>query len=742
MDVATALTVAQTLFATLQCAEVRKLCSVFKYESEFEKLLETVEIINKCLLDADSKCQELTNEGQYWVQNLKDAVYDADDLLDEFNTIAYQLKGMPGGKIMKKVRRFFSSNNQLIFAFDKSIEIKKLREKDWGLGKTALAQLVFNDHRIKEAFKENMYWVCVSLNFDPKDILGKMISMEELKFEDLQRNVRNQIEGKRYLLVLDDVWSENGRKWDELRNFLILGGKGTRIIVTSRSKKVAEAIGKFQIHDLQGLSNEKSWELFKKISLKDREYETVTDLVEIERDILKKCANVPLSIRVMASLLRNQDKAAWLSLKSNDLSNIFCSLFPEDYGIDKTQLIRLWMAQGYLVPSAKNESMEDVGERYVSILLHRCFFQDIYRNSSGEVYAFKMHDLLHELARKVAAKESLTLTACTNDFEGKAHHLYIDNNEEIINNWKLTRYTRKLKELPEDTSRLVNLRVLDIYGCERLIFMPVEMGKLTYLNTLTMFMMCGDGDDLKQDEKVNDRMLVDLNSLKLRLKLESYQKEGQETLLESLFLNSQFHELTLRSYGGTKLHSWASGLVSIQLIRCKELQYLPSPLSQLCHLKYLHIHNLKNVEYIAFDAPYPSAKFFPSLEKLALEHMPSLKGWWRDIRRMEKEYVFIPSFPHLCELKIQYCERLTYIPPCPFVKDLHLYGVNKALADCMKVGRVQSNSISLESFVTDNTCIFNSLGEEFVGSTVYILLAEIENLGTIREVMANSDDIL
>ncbi|XP_021752547.1 putative disease resistance protein RGA3 [Chenopodium quinoa] len=493
-------------------------------ESELEKLLETVKTIKNFLLDADSKCQKLTNEGQYWVQNLKDAVYDADDLMNEFNTIAHQLKRMPGGKILKKVRRFFSSNNQLIFAVNKSKEIKNLREKldrlaknhsDFGfselykpvkireetclyvyeqdiigrdadkeaivdmllkddvlennisfvtivgiggLGKTALAQLVFSDHRIKEAFQENMYWVCVSLNFDTKDILGKMIGRNELGFEDLHKVVRNKIEGKRFLLVLDDVWYENGRKWDELKNFLILGGRGSRILVTSRSRKVARAIGNYPIHELPGLSAVDSWELFKKISVGDREDEAVTGLVEIGRDIVKKCANVPLSIRVVASLLRFQDIATWQSFKSNQLANMcagedsimptlmfsyyhltpelkscfsFCSLFPEDYVIDKTLLIFLWMAQGYLVPSAKNESMEDVGEKYISILLHRCFFQDIRRDNIGEVYSFKMHDLMHELARNVAAKESLTLTACTNDFEGKVRHLYIDCNEGL-----------------------------------------------------------------------------------------------------------------------------------------------------------------------------------------------------------------------------------------------------------------------------------------------------------------------
>ncbi|XP_021757064.1 putative disease resistance protein RGA3 [Chenopodium quinoa] len=157
-----------------------------------------------------------------------------------------------------------------------------------GLGKTALAQLVFSDHRIKAAFKDEMYWVCVSFNFDTKDILSKILKKKQRTFEDLYSKVQKQIEGKRYMLVLDDVWYEGGIKWDELRDFLKLGGKGSRILVTSRSQKVATAIGNYPMHKLQGLSEKDSWELFRKISLGAQEDEFIAGFDEIGRDIVKK----------------------------------------------------------------------------------------------------------------------------------------------------------------------------------------------------------------------------------------------------------------------------------------------------------------------------------------------------------------------------------------------------------------------------------------------------------------------
>ncbi|XP_056695932.1 uncharacterized protein [Spinacia oleracea] len=225
----------------------------------------------------------------------------------------------------------------------------------------------------------------------------------------------------------------------------------------------------------------------------------------------------------------------------------------------------------------------------------------------------------------------------------------------------------------------------------------------------------------------------------------------------------------MERYAGTKLPSWVSaiatflpGLVSIELSVCKELQHLSSSLSQLCHLKCLKLWHMTNVEYIESDVPSPSAKFFPSLENLVLEYMPKLKGWWRDISWMKKEAsgvclvdgteqaAFLPPFPHLRELTIHECKRLTYFPPCPHVKMLVLTCINEALTFCMKGGVVQSpvpstitasSSLSsnvsvaytLQRLTIDNSWVFNSLFREFVGGAVCIKLLRMNILGFTKE---------
>ncbi|XP_056698622.1 disease resistance protein RGA2 [Spinacia oleracea] len=253
------LTVAQTLLSALQTKEVRQLCSLFAHESQLADLERTVETINAVLLDSEPKHQELNSEGKDWIGKLKDAVYDADDLFDKFNTIAQKQKSVPGGKISKKVRRFFSGENQLLFAANTSRKIKKLRMKldgiaedrakfgfsdvyipvkrreetssyvnehsiigrdadkkaildllfqdsdaaednvsfvsivgIGGLGKTALAQFVFQDDMIKSSF-ELCFWVCVSEEFGLKEILSKMLGKStELNLEGLQKEVRDK----------------------------------------------------------------------------------------------------------------------------------------------------------------------------------------------------------------------------------------------------------------------------------------------------------------------------------------------------------------------------------------------------------------------------------------------------------------------------------------------------------------------------------------------------------------------
>lgn len=133
-----------------------------------------------------------------------------------------------------------------------------------GLGKSTLAKLVFNDPRINEYFEKKM-WIYVSVDFDvqwlTREILASVMGSEtneRLTLDQLQSQLRQKLDGTRFLLVLDDVWNENASKWRDLRQFLMVGGKGSKVLVTTRMDSIAKVMGSDVIHELEGISREES----------------------------------------------------------------------------------------------------------------------------------------------------------------------------------------------------------------------------------------------------------------------------------------------------------------------------------------------------------------------------------------------------------------------------------------------------------------------------------------------------
>ncbi|KAJ7982736.1 Disease resistance protein [Quillaja saponaria] len=338
-----------------------------------------------------------------------------------------------------------------------------------GLGKTALAKLVYNDDTLKTHFELKL-WVCVSDDFDMKKVMENIIRCQtnrqrdemetnrqrdgvetnrqrdgvetnrqrdevetNRQMDEVQHDLRKKIGGKKYLLVLDDVWSEDVEQWHDLKSLLKDGAQGSKVIVTTHKQKVAEIMGTSKPFVLEGLDEEMAWVLFRQFAFKKEVKTNSPGLEAIGKDIVNKCAGVPLAIRAIGNLLYFQNsESEWLYFKNTELSKIdqegdkifsvlrlsynhlpsrlkrcfaYCSLFPKDYEIDRENLIQLWMAQGYIQSSDESKSLEDVGNKYFMDLLWGSFFQEIGKNEYGEIGYCKMHDLMHDLAVSVARKE-------------------------------------------------------------------------------------------------------------------------------------------------------------------------------------------------------------------------------------------------------------------------------------------------------------------------------------------------
>ncbi|PON72369.1 NB-ARC domain containing protein [Parasponia andersonii] len=178
-----------------------------------------------------------------------------------------------------------------------------------GLGKTTLAQLVFNDKKVQDHF-EMRIWVCVSDVFNVESIVEKIIksatkktSLGNPEMDHLQTILREEIDGKRFLLVLDDVWNENTQKWRRLKDLLINGGKGSRTMLTTRSKAVAMTAGTRKLYHLGILDEEESWYLFKKMAFEQGQEPNDSNIVKTGREIVKKCKGIPLAIITIGSML-------------------------------------------------------------------------------------------------------------------------------------------------------------------------------------------------------------------------------------------------------------------------------------------------------------------------------------------------------------------------------------------------------------------------------------------------------
>ncbi|XP_057519331.1 putative disease resistance protein RGA1 [Amaranthus tricolor] len=657
-----------------------------------------------------------------------------------------------------------------------------------GLGKTTLAQLVYNDERVEREFPLKM-WVCVSIDFHTKllrKILTSVTNQTEhygLEMEQLQRKLRQELEGKKYLLVLDDVWDEDFDKWSKLKILLMGGGRGSRIIVTTRSKIVAHVVGNRYTYELSGLSEKDSWNLFKRMTLESREHEMEPYLIKTGKEIVRKCADVPLAIRVVGSLLRGQGKTRWQYLKNTDLADIkqdendivrtlkmsysylplhlkscfsFCAIFPKHYRIKKEELISLWMALGFIMPS-NGESPEVVGEDYFMTLLQRCFFQDVERADSGEILSCKMHSLIHDLATEIAGQEVLRFKNDSSCSYTKTRHLFVDRTlkrKDSRRNLTLMkrvrtmlmmsypapletldmllptmRYLRVLDlhkssfdKFPSMIGRLLHLRYLDLSWNHKLSVLPSCITDLYNLQTL-MLRGCTRLEELPRDfwKLVNLRCLdiFDCTSM-------TYMPPGMNSMI-------RLHKLTMFLVGGRsnagglndlKCLNNLSGSLEIKvhedLVHDATEAMLGGYLINKLNLRSINIcwaqkhRRTGNSSYIEDDSKGTNAEELlrgmqphSNLRKLGLMDYPGVKfPRWRSLSTNLKT-----CLPNLVDIELDGCKGLEHLPLLSRLRclnGLRLVGLKKLeyVESCSSGDSTPPASVMLTRLALDDEPVF------------------------------------
>ncbi|XP_057976205.1 putative disease resistance protein RGA3 [Malania oleifera] len=463
-----------------------------------------------------------------------------------------------------------------------------------GLGKTTFAQYVYNDEKIGEHFVLKM-WVCVSNDFNVKRIVENVLESstqkkpERLQMDALQICLREEIGGKKYLLVLDDVWNENFGLWRELKNLLMVGASGSKIIVTTRSHRVAEITDmRVQPYILKGLDEERSWDLFKKIAFQSGGELQNPEQVEIGKEIVRKCSGVPLAIRTLGSLLYSHDTKYWLSIKHKEFSNIdqkendiipilrlsyddlpsylkhcfaYCSVYPKDFKIKKRTLIQLWVANGFVHSEDGNQCAEEIGDQYFIELLRRSFFQDVKRNERDDgIKSCKMHDLMHDLAVSVAGERICSGTLEAVKFTEKTRHLSFHYESE-----------GSLREIPSPFFNAGKLRTFLLPSHS--IFPNIEVNETCCRKLISRFRCL---------------RVLDLHG------------QGIEMLPGSIWKLKQLRYLDLSRNGNMKrLPESITLLVNLQTLKlsvCRKLEELPRDIKNLVNLVHLYLDDCMSLK--------------------------------------------------------------------------------------------------------------------------------------------------
>lgn len=498
-----------------------------------------------------------------------------------------------------------------------------------GLGKTTIAKLVYNDDRVKAAF--NLWaWVYVSQKFDLVSI-GKSLIKEAKEscqnmdnLQDISRKLEQILKYKKFLVVLDDLWEEDGTKLEELKVMLQAGKQGSKILVTTRKKMVAMQMCAAKPYCLKLLTDDDCWVLFSQKAFRSGVENAEARFVEIGKKIVKKCGGVPLAAKSMGYMMRTKDGIdAWLAVKDSNMWELeddhvlsslklnfynmpsalklcfaYCAIFPKGCEIQEENLIQHWVSLGFFKSTIWSLEMEKKGKASIIELLGMSFLQ--YSQLQSRV--LHMHDLVHDLARSVAGDDILVLNTINekNADLGRHHCRYAfvgcDSDEDSSSkSFKaLPSKARALhlkvplkKHLPKNIFTLSkSLRVLDLSGSsiEELPTSVTQLKQLNYLNASKLPM---------KTLPVSFGDLINLQILNL-----------SETLLEVLPISvCKLRKLFyLNLQGCSQLRSLCESINKLQLLQklnlsnATSLRELPSMFGDLCKLQVLHLSGCSRIK--------------------------------------------------------------------------------------------------------------------------------------------------
>ncbi|KQK20767.1 hypothetical protein BRADI_1g56695v3 [Brachypodium distachyon] len=479
-----------------------------------------------------------------------------------------------------------------------------------GIGKTTLAQLVFWHPWVVDTFGDDRIWVLVSRNFNSMAILSRIaevLTTKQCNIEDSECIVKEKLSGRRFLLVLDDVWDHNLQKWHVLMEVLQSAGKsGSKIIVTSRIPDVVKLTNSLRPYTLHRLLPADSSRLL--TQWMENPAELPPRLIPVRKMIAETCGGVPSILLSASNKLKSirKTQVAWEHVLSRlDLvfyadpllldgayasyqhlpSSIqqcflYCSLFLV-HSFTPEELADMFIADEFIKLTSSKSDMH----LYFSKIMTEHFYDVVqkYRHRGKTVY--KMHPGMQFLAQRIS----------------RGFHLAIDARREII--WPSYNarclsllVDSKTSKLPPELFELASLRTLILLRDENMLLsdkkcaitdIPAEFcRRMTALRVLHM-----QSCRIKRVPRVID-MLQKLTYINLSHNDIEIVPESISNLRFLTHLNLSRTEIAELPESVGKMQS----LQVLDLSHCEKLLGLHEAMSNLVNL---HILNLEGCHYLA-----------------------------------------------------------------------------------------------------------------------------------------------
>ncbi|KAI4313026.1 hypothetical protein MLD38_037805 [Melastoma candidum] len=343
-----------------------------------------------------------------------------------------------------------------------------------GLGKSTLAMQVYEDVEVRKHFSVYAF-INLSRYAKPEDLLKDMLRQimrdmskpvrpgaETMNSHWLKMIIRDLLQRRRYLIVLDDVWFIT--EWDAIRNALPNNDQGSRVMITTRSIDIAStACAKFggEVHNMEPLQADVSWELFCRKTFQGNP--CPSHLEDICKNILRKCDGLPLAIVAISGVLSTKEtwrKNEWavvcrslhagfdgndrlqnlnrvLSLSFGDLPYylkacfLHLAVFPEGLPIERVRLVRLWIAEGF-VERKEGKTAEEVAEDYFGELMNRSLMQVAETTTDGRVKSCRIQCVIRDIIA-CKSKDQMFATVSKDPnitWPEKVHRLSIQSNQQ------------------------------------------------------------------------------------------------------------------------------------------------------------------------------------------------------------------------------------------------------------------------------------------------------------------------